>query len=374
MLSELRHLKLPDIGFCVYGARMESQLGEGRRRGVGRPSKAQPFRSFVVELLLGHPRMKSLEVVRQAKLAGYDGGKSALYAVIASLRPRRSRPLGHQDKIPGEIIRHGLGQVDIRFSDGQTRSIGFLVSRLEYSRFTVVSLVPDQGVETLVRSLVRHYQSIGGVPLLAAFDRPRPIATRTDQDGQVLEWDPAFAYAAIQIGLGVEVRARRGADRGPGTNLGNWVKHAFFKDREFVGEIDLDRQLQEWVAKINGANSTENGTQIGTQTASVLLAEERQRLRPLKVTPDDLALRLPMVVGPRATVLYDGQSYAMPADAVGLVGALYLYPDKVVIVAGRYETTHKRHGATRVPSETDGHLQPMDRPATHQPTASRPMF
>ena len=350
---------------------MESQVTEGQRRGVGRPSKAQPFRSFVVDLLLANPRMKSLEVVRRAKLAGYDGGKSALYAVIATLRPRRSRPLGHQDKIPGEIIRHGLGQVDIRFSDGQTRSIGFLVSRLEYSRFTVVSLIPDQGVETLVRSLVRHYQLIGGVPLLAAFDRPRPIATRTDQDGQVVEWDPAFAYAAIQLGLGVEVRARRGADRGPGTNLGNWVKHAFFKDRAFAGEIDLDRQLQEWVAKINGAKSTENGTQIGNQTASILLAEERQRLRPLKLTPDNLALRLPMVVGPRATVLHDGQSYAMPADAVGLVGALYLFPDKVVIVAGRYETAHKRHGGSRPSTETDGHVShSADRAPTHAPAPS----
>ena len=102
---------------------MESQLGERPRRGVGRPSKAQPFRSFVVDLLLGNPRMKSLEIVRQAKQEGYQGGKSALYAVIASLRPRRSRTLGHQDRIPGEIVRHGLGQVDVRFTDGQSAAV-----------------------------------------------------------------------------------------------------------------------------------------------------------------------------------------------------------------------------------------------------------
>src|SRR5215467_13353826 len=96
-LPELRHFFDHNIGFCVYGAGMESQLGGAPRRGVGRPSKAQPFRSFVVDLLLADPRIKSLEIVRRAKLAGYEGGKSALYAVIASLRPRRSRPLGHQD-------------------------------------------------------------------------------------------------------------------------------------------------------------------------------------------------------------------------------------------------------------------------------------
>lgn len=325
---------------------MESRPGDVRR-GVGRPSKAQPFRSFVVDLLLANPRMKSLEIVQRAKTSGYGGGKSALYAVIASLRPRRSRPLGHQDKIPAEIVRHGLGQADIRFNDGQTQTVSFLASRLEYSRFSAVSVVPDQGVETLVRTLVHHYQILGGIPFLAAFDRAKPIATRTDVDGQVIDWDLAFAYAAIQLGLGVEVRARRGADRGAGTNLSNWIKNGFFKDRTFSGEMDLARQLEEWVAKVNGTHSPENGNQLGQNTPAVLLAEERQRLRPLKVTPENLALRVPVVVGPRAAVLYDAQSYAMPPDSVGLVGALYLYPDKVVVVAGRYQATHPRFGNAR---------------------------
>ena len=40
-----------------------------------------------------------------------------------------------------------------------------------------------------------------GIPLLAAFDRARPIGIGSDKDGRVLEWDPAFAYAALQIGL-----------------------------------------------------------------------------------------------------------------------------------------------------------------------------
>lgn len=314
---------------------------------MGRPSKAQPFRSFVVDLLLSNPKMKSLEIVRQAKLGGYQGGKSALYAVIASLRPRRSRTLGHQDRVPGEIVRHGVGQVDLRFADGPATAVSFLATRLEYSRFTIVSVITDQSVETLVRTMVRHYGSIGGVPMLAAFDRSKPIATRTDPDGQVLEWDAAFAYAAVQIGLGVEVRARRGADRGAGTNLGNWVKNAFFKERSFANPVDLARQLEEWVAEMNGSASPENGAQLGNQTPAVLLAEERQRLRPLKVTAETLALRVPVVVGPRAAVMYDGQAYAMPPDSVGLVGALYLYPDKVVVVAGRYQATHPRFPGAR---------------------------
>ena len=190
----------------------------------------------MVDLLLKQPNLRSLEIVRRARAAGYEGGKSAFYSLIASVRPRRSRPLSEHDKVPGEIGRHGFGQVDLRFRDGGERSVTFFVSRLEYARFTAASIVPDQGLETCVRTLVSHYRALGGVPLLAAFDRARPIGVGSDKDGRVQEWDPAFAYAALQIGLGVEVRARRGADRGPGTNLGNWLKLAFFKDASFVDE------------------------------------------------------------------------------------------------------------------------------------------
>ena len=308
---------------------------------MGRPSKAQPFRPFVVDLLLRQPNLRSLEIVRRARQAGYAGGKSALYSLIASVRPRRSRPLSDHDRVPGEIARHGFGQVDVRFRDGSERTLIFFVSRLEYSRWVVASLVPDQSVETCVRTLVAHYEAMGGVPLLAAFDRPRPIGLRADGDGHVIEWDPAFAYTALQLGLGVEVRARRGADRGPGTNLGNWLKLDFFKNGVFTDEGDVAHQLAAWLAEQNARSQSE----VLGKAAAILLAEERQRLRPLRLAPRNVALRFPVLVGPRATVVHDGQSYAMPAEAVGLIGVLHLYPDRVEIVAGRYEATHPRHRA-----------------------------
>ena len=170
---------------------------ENGKRGVGRPSKAQPFRAFVVDLLLKEPNLRSLEIVARARAAGYDGGKSALYSLIASVRPRRTRPLSDHDRVPGEIARHGFGQVDVRYREGGERTLTFFVSRLEYSRFVVASIVPDQSVETCVRTLAAHHAVMGGVPLLAAFDRPRPIGVRADDDGQVTEWDQGFAYASL---------------------------------------------------------------------------------------------------------------------------------------------------------------------------------
>ena len=86
----------------------------------------------------------------------------------------------------------------------------------------------------------------------------------------------------------------------------------------------------------------------------MLLAEERQRLRPLKVEPNDLALRFPVLVGPRGVVIHDGQAYAMPSESVGLAGALFLYPDRVTIVVGRYQSTHPRHPQPQFVEPTTG--------------------
>ena len=50
---------------------------EIERRGVGRPSKAEPFRDLVLELISAEPTLLSLELLRRAKLKGYPGSNSA---------------------------------------------------------------------------------------------------------------------------------------------------------------------------------------------------------------------------------------------------------------------------------------------------------
>jgi DNA replication protein DnaC len=72
------------------------------------------------------------------------------------------------------------------------------------------------------------------------------------------------------------------------------------------------------------------------------MAEERPRLRRLKVAPDELALRFPVVVGPTGYVVHDARSYSMAPESIGMAGTLFLYRGIVRIVAGRYEAEHLR--------------------------------
>ena len=60
---------------------------ERERRGIGRPTKAEPFRVLVAQLLATDPDLLSVEILRRAKLAGYTGGKTALYDLVSAIRP-----------------------------------------------------------------------------------------------------------------------------------------------------------------------------------------------------------------------------------------------------------------------------------------------
>jgi transposase len=281
---------------------------ERARRGIGRPSKAEPFRSLLVGELAVQPDVLAVELLRRAKLKGYDGAKSALYALIKELRPERPRPVVRFEGLAGEFSQHDFGHVDVRFLDGRKERVHFFASRLKYSRWVQVSLAENEQVEALVRAMVEHFAAWGGLPLLAVFDRPKTIALKWTKEGTVTEWNPTFGAVMLDLGLGVELCWPRSPEqKGAVENLVGWVKGSFFKQRRFVDDEDLLRQLAEWHDEVN----TKRPSRATRVIPAVRLSDEQPRLRPLRIKPDELALRIPVHVGPTGYVVHDTHPYSM---------------------------------------------------------------
>src|SRR5205807_1428444 len=106
----------------------------------------------------------------------------------------------------------------------------------------------------------------------------------------------------------------------------------------FLDDADLLMQLAVWRTEVNTVRPC-RATRV---IPALRLDEERPRLRAVKIAPEHLALRVPVVVGPTAAVLHDTHPYSMPPDAIGIPGTLFLYRDRVRIVAGRFEAVHQR--------------------------------
>ena len=64
---------------------------ERKRRRIGRPSTALSVRGQVAQILHTDPGIKSVEIFRRLRQQGYSGPKSAVYALIASLRAEREQ-------------------------------------------------------------------------------------------------------------------------------------------------------------------------------------------------------------------------------------------------------------------------------------------
>ena len=209
--------------------------------------------------------------------------------------------------------------------------------------------MPDRTVESLLRSLVTHLEAWGGAPHVCMFAQPTTVALKWGRDS-VIEWDPTFAYAALELGIRVDGGWRFPATNRSTDNLIAFVKGSFFKEGPFHDATDLGLQLEAWHVEVNDHRPSP-GTGL---PPSRRLAEERARLRPLHVQSEQLALRVPIYVGPTAVVVHEGHVYPMPPQAAGLTGTLYLYPRRVRIVAGTFEIEHSRQVVNREKTEPAG--------------------
>jgi len=98
-----------------------NDAGERRERRIGRPSIVEGFRKMISDILEKEAELPSLEILRQVQKAGYSGGKTALYALVASVRPmqlatRRNEAFEwmravQQNAVPRSTLEKELGHV-----------------------------------------------------------------------------------------------------------------------------------------------------------------------------------------------------------------------------------------------------------------------
>jgi len=311
-------------------------------RGVGRPSMVEGYQGHVECILNEEPALPTVEILSRLRSLGYDGGKSAVYALVKAIRPPKTNaPEVRFEGVPGEFSQHDFGSVKVVYGDGSSEKVHFFASRLKYSRWTHVVTVPNEKVEPLVRALLAAFESFQGVPLRAVFDNPKTIVISRTQ-GQI-EWNETFARVPVDYSFGVELCwPRRANQKGSVENLVGWVKGSFFKVRRFHDREDLERQLVAWLEEVNTQRPSRATNEIPAERMKV----ERERLTPMAIPASEYPLRITTMVRTTGFVEYGGIRYSMPPKTIGIPGTLFLYPNKVRIVTrDGTEAEHPRYPA-----------------------------
>src|SRR3989449_346419 len=120
--------------------------------------------------------------------------------------------------------------------------VRFFASRLKWSRFVDVTLVPDEREEALIRGLLHALEAFRGVPLVTVWDNPKTVVLA--RKGELIVWNPVFGQVALDYRFAPELCwPRAGQQKGAVENLVGWVKKSFFTCRRFHDRADLEHHL-----------------------------------------------------------------------------------------------------------------------------------
>ena len=199
-------------------------------RRIGRPSQVEAFQGDVERILEAEPLLPTVEVLSRLRSLGYTGGKSAVYELVRSVRPRKGQgPEVRFEGVPGEFSQHDFGSVNVTYADRTSEKIHFFASRLKYSRWTHVAIVPDEKVESLIRALLKAFESSAACPCGRSSTIPR--RSWSAEARGFIDWNSTFVHSPWTTVSAWNCAGLGGQQKGSVENLVGWVKGSFFKVR-----------------------------------------------------------------------------------------------------------------------------------------------
>ena len=325
--EHIAHEPIPTLGEV-----MSERLG-GRTR-PGRPSKAsEDIRAKVLALLEAEPRILATEVLRRSQEWGFEGSKSAMSALVKSLRPAPTKePLVRFEGLPGEYAQFDHGEGWVKYADGTRERIVFFAGRLKYSRFMHVELVDNQQAEPTTRALIACLVAFGGSPKEWVFDNAKTFRlSRWGVVPLVLHPYTRDLVAAYNV-IPTFCAPRSGQQKGSVERLVGFTKHSFLFARKFKDRADLEAQLATWLHEINFVRKCDATGVIPDVARQDELRWLRER--PVQCLPAEHAVVETAVVTPTGTVSIGGTPYFASARRIGAPATILIRKDAIEIIVG----------------------------------------
>jgi transposase len=249
----------------------------------------------------------------------YQGGRSILYERVKLIRQRLKtadqQAIWRFEGLAGEYLQVDWGEKrQFPFTQIPQETRYCFVCRLKYSRWIYAEFHNSMRYETLIRCILRSFESMGGVPWVLVFDNMSTVTSGRNDDGSPI-WNPKFQQFAAEIGFHPELCARYAPNqKGTVENGVDFVKNNFLAGRTFTDDADLATQLKHWLSEKNHQRSQAHG-----QLPIELLAEEQEVLEPFSEQPDAYGLLHNLRVSPEAVIRFQTNRYSVPESLLGQI-------------------------------------------------------
>jgi transposase len=276
-----------------------------------RPSKLDPFKPKIHELLGKDASIPSQVIRERITELGYAGGKTILDDYVRELRPvfRPPRTFQRTAYEPGELVQFDLWEpsAPIPVGHGQLRRGHVLTCCSGYSRAGAGALVFSKEWPDLAWGMSRCLTRLGALPEKLVWDREGAIAPR----GRPTD---SFAGFCGQLGVGwVILDAGDAQAKGALERLHDFIERSFEPDRRFASELDYQDQLDRWFSE--RANPRIHRTL--RERPADRLASERELMRPLPAELPCTERRFTIRVPTQPYLRFDRNDYSLDPRFAG---------------------------------------------------------
>jgi len=171
-----------------------------------RPSKLDPYKEFISELLDKYNDITGQRVYEHLKEKGFDGEITIVRDHLKGIRRVVSKtPVRMVETGPGQRAAHDWSDYNITFSvSGKTEQVTFFSYILGYSRRQYIAIVDDKKQKTLLRELINAFIYLDGVPHEIKSDNQKACVDRWEAgrpvyNSKYLEFATHYRFRPLTI-------------------------------------------------------------------------------------------------------------------------------------------------------------------------------
>jgi transposase len=323
-----------------------------------RPSKLDPHKPRIHELLKDDPEIPASVIRERITEDGYAGGKSIVDDYVRELRPVFRPPRTYQRTIyrPGELLQFDLFEpkAEVPVGHGQTRRGYVVTAELGYSRAVAGALVFSKEFSDLAYGMARCLARLGALPRKLVWDREGAIHSGGGRPTD------AFAGFCGELRVGwIILEARDPEAKGLLERSHRFLRTSFEPARQFANELDFQLQLDQWCDKV--------GARVHRTTRAVVserLEQERALMRPLPAVLPETDRRFVIRVPPQPYLRFDTNDYSLDPRLAGRRVELRVSQSQLTAIAldsGELACRHRRAFARHLTFTDPAHQAELDR-------------
>lgn len=281
-------------------------------RRVPRPSKLDPFRDLIDQLLEKDPMVNAPVVLQRIKDGGFDGEITILRNYLRKKRGqlKKRQAFIRFESPPGHQMQIDWGHFG-SLTYGQTkRKLYALAVTESYSRMLYVYFTHSQKQPCLHQGLIKAFVFFGGTPMHVLVDNM--LTAVVERQGSLIRFNDAFLDFLMPFKIVPRAcNIRAPYEKGKVERSIQYIRQNFWPLRSFKDVSDVQTQVEQWLNKVANVRIHQTTGQRPTERFN------KVRLNSLPGFLPDCRETLTLLVHKDFAVRFDGNAYTTPPWTIG---------------------------------------------------------